>query len=214
MSINRICPMSDPDPTTEVAPFTLGKLFFVWIKIGYSSFGGGAVTQYLIQEHFIYKNHWITEAQFANIIAMCQIAPGINLLAMTILIGKRLAGWPGILVSLLGLILPSAAITIAITAFYAHFRGIAKVQNALQTMFAAIFGISIATNWRNVKPIIQGNAKRGSFVLGVTLGIIIGGALLFWFLEPPVVVLYGLGGLAGAFAYWHVAKQRRKEEQP
>ena len=118
---------------------------------------------------------------------MCQIAPGINIIAYTILIGKRLAGWVGILVSLSGLILPSAAITIGISSIYAAIRQDARVQNSLRTVFAAIFGISLATNWRNTKPIFGSNRKQGSLVFGVTLGIIIGIALIYVFLNPPVM---------------------------
>ncbi|GMB00080.1 chromate transporter [Pelosinus sp. IPA-1] len=102
--------------TTNVSDsLTINGLLFAWLRIGFTSFGGGAITQYLIQESFIYKHKWITAEEYANIIAMCQIAPGINIIAYTILIGKRLAGWVGIVVSLIGLILPSAAITIGIS---------------------------------------------------------------------------------------------------
>ena len=41
--------------------------------------------------------------------ALSQIAPGINLLKLTILTGKRLRGRSGLIVSLLGLLVPSAA---------------------------------------------------------------------------------------------------------
>lgn len=204
---------SQSPATTATDSLTLRRLFLTWFRIGCTSFGGGAVTQYQIQENFIYKHHWITEAEFANIIAMCQIAPGINIFAYTILIGKRLAGWRGIIISLLGLIVPSAVITIGITAIFASIRDNARVQSALQTMFAAIFGISLATNWRNAKPIVSSNRRRGSFSFGVTLGIIIGSALIYVFFNPPVVVLYLLGGLCGALAYWHVAKRQPQQQQ-
>jgi chromate transporter len=50
-------------------------LFLAWLKIGCMSFGGGAVTQYLIQENFIYKRRWISPEEYSRIIAMSQIAP-------------------------------------------------------------------------------------------------------------------------------------------
>ncbi|HBF38830.1 MAG TPA: chromate transporter [Firmicutes bacterium] len=201
---------TDPLQITPDTPCTLQRLFLTWLRIGFTSFGGGAITQYMIQENFIYKYHWLTDEEYANIIAMCQIAPGINLIAYTILIGKRLAGWLGILVSLLGLILPSAAITIGISAIYIRIHQNARVQNSLRTVFAAIFGISLATNWRNIKPIFGSNRKRGSLLFGVTLGIIVGSALLYVLFNPPVVVLYLFGGLCGALAYWQAAKRKKE----
>jgi chromate transporter len=189
--------------------FTIARLFFIWVKIGFTSFGGGAVTQYLIQENFIYKRKWITAEEYANIIGMCQIAPGMNIIAYTILIGKKLAGWIGILVSLMGLVLPSAAVVVGISAIYTGFSNVSRVHSAMNTAFAAIFGISLATNWRNVKPILSKNRKRGPLAFGVTLAIMISSALLYVFVNPPVIVLYLLGGLCSAFAYWYISRKNQ-----
>lgn len=186
---------------------TISKLFLIWLKIGATSFGGGAITQYLIQENFIYKHKWITAEMYANIIGMCQITPGINIIAYTILIGKRLAGVRGILISLLGLILPSAAITVGISAIYISMSQFPRIQAALHTVFAAIFGVSLATNWRNVKPIFVNNRKRGPFALGMTFIILVSSGMAYVFFNPPVVVLYLLGGVCSAFVYWYISKR-------
>ena len=190
---------------------TINRLFLAWLRIGFTSFGGGAITQYLIQESFIYKHKWITAEEYANIIAMCQIAPGINIIAYTILIGKRLAGSLGIFVSLMGLILPSAAITIGISAIYTSISDVSRVQSSLRSVFAAIFGIALATNWRNARPIFVSNRKRGSLAFLATLGIMIGSAIIYIYLNPPVVVLYLLGGICGALIYWYVAKKDQED---
>jgi len=192
----------------EREDLTILKLFLTWLKIGFTSFGGGAITQYLIQENFIYKHKWITAESYANIIGMCQITPGINIIAYTILIGKQLAGWPGILVSVLGLILPSAAITVGISAIYVSLSQFHRVQSALHTVFAAIFGISLATNWRNIRPILQNNRQQGRFVFSVSLVILIGSGLIYVFFNPSVIVLYLLGGLSGSFIYWYAARKK------
>lgn len=196
---------------TDAQGFSIKRLFFIWLKIGLTSFGGGAITQYLIQENLIYRQKWLTEEEYVRIVAMCQLAPGINIIAYTILIGKRLAGTTGIFVSLLGLIMPSVAITVGITALYASASGFPKVQSVLQTAFAAIFGISLATNWRNAKPIVLQNAKRGTWRLLFTLSIIIGSGILYIFFKIPVVILYLLGGLIGAVTYWHTARKEQRE---
>lgn len=196
---------------TDREPFTVRRLFFAWAKIGFTSFGGGAVSQYLIQEGFIYKRKWLSAEEYANIIAMSQIAPGINLIANAILIGKRLAGWRGILVSLVGFVLPSAAITVGISAIYAKFSSLPRVQSALATAFAAIFGISLATNWRNAGPIFANSLKRGPGAPIVALAIMIGSALVYAVFSPTVVLLYLAGGLLGAFAYRHNARKKRRD---
>ena len=196
---------------TETECISITRLFIIWLRIGATSFGGGAVTQYLIQENFIYRQKLITSGEFANIIAMCQIAPGINILAYTIIIGKRLGGWSGIVVSLLGLILPSALITIGITAIYAHFSEFTKVQASLRAVFAAIFGVALATNWRNVQPILVENRKRGPLSLTIALLIMLCSSLIYVRFHPPVLVLYLFGGLCGALAYVHFSRNQQED---
>lgn len=198
-------------PTAQPDPFTISRLFLIWLRIGATSFGGGAITQYLIQEHFIYRQQWISAEEYANIVAMCQIAPGMNIIAYTIIIGKRLAGGRGIAVSLLGLILPSAAITLCITAVYSRYSELEKVQSSLRGVFAAIFGVALATNWRNVRPILVKNRQRGASALAIVLTIMLGSGAIYAYFKPPVVVLYLLGGLSGALAYRHFAKRAAQE---
>lgn len=191
--------------------FTIARLFLTWLRIGFTSFGGGAVTQYLIQEHFIYKHKWITAEEYARILGMCQITPGMNIIAITILIGKQLGGGVGIFVSLVGLILPSAGITIGMAAIYTNISEFSRSQAALRAVFAAIFGIALVTNWRNVRPILISNHQRGPLALSVTLGIMLGSAVIYVVFTPPVIVLYLLGGLCGALTYWRMAKKAQED---
>jgi chromate transporter len=193
----------------RVSP-TIGRLFLTWLRIGATSYGGGAVVQYLIQENFIIQHQWLSAEEYARILAMCQITPGLTLIAITITIGKQLGGWLGMLVSLAGLILPSTAITVAMTAVYAGVRELPPVQAALRSLFAAIVGISLATTWRNVRPILANNRRRGSPTLLVALAILAGSVLLYLLFKPPVILLYLLGGLCGALTYWYVARRSEK----
>lgn len=197
--------------TTVADTFTIARLFFTWLRIGFTSFGGGAVTTYLIQEHFIYKHKWITAEEYARILAMCQITPGMNIIASTILIGKQLGGGLGIFVSLAGLILPSAGITITMAAIYTNISAYSRAQGALRAVFAAIFGIAIVTNWRNVRPILLRNHKRGPLALSVALGIMFGSAIIYVLFNPPVIILYLFGGVCGALTYWRMAKKVQED---
>ena len=197
--------------TTVADTFTMARLFLTWLRIGLTSFGGGAVTTYLIQENFIYKHKWITAEEYARILEMGQIKPGMNIIATTILIGKKLGGGMGIVVSLAGLILPSAGITIAMAAIYTNLSIFSRAQGALRADFAAIIGIALVTNWRNVRPILISNHKRGPLALSIALAIMFGSAIIYVAFNPPVLVLYFLGGLCGALTYWRMAKKAKED---
>src|SRR5436309_10717278 len=94
----------DPRPGTW-------KLFRIWTGVGLQSFGGGASTTLLIQRAFIEKHRWLSIEEFTHLWNLCILTPGINLVALTVLIGKKLGGTRGIIASLAGMLLPSAAIT-------------------------------------------------------------------------------------------------------
>ena len=79
---------------------SLWLLLRVWFMLGLQSFGGGMATLYLIQRTTVERYHWLTAAEFSRDWALCQAAPGINLLGMTILIGRKVAGLAGALVAL------------------------------------------------------------------------------------------------------------------
>src|SRR5256714_1627014 len=110
--------LQDPRPSKWL-------LFRIWASVGLQSFGGGASTTFLIQRAFIEKHRWLSMEEFMYFWNLCVLTPGINLVALTVLIGKKLGGVWGIVVSLAGVILPSAAITWLLSATFLQVEDIA-----------------------------------------------------------------------------------------
>ena len=52
------------------------SLFYTFFLIGLFGFGGGYGMISLIQAQVVYEHHWMTSAEFTNIIAISQITPG------------------------------------------------------------------------------------------------------------------------------------------
>src|SRR5438445_2090480 len=104
------------------------QLFRIWASIGLQSFGGGASTTFLIQRAFIEKHRWLSMEEYTRLWSLCILTPGINLVALTILIGRKLGGAWGIVISLAGLLLPSAIITCLITAGFKTVENLPAVQ--------------------------------------------------------------------------------------
>ena len=112
-------PLADINNRSAIS---LWQLFRVWFQMGLQSFGGGMATLYMIRRAVVDQHGWLTAGEFTRDWALCQAAPGINLVGMTILVGRQVAGIPGALVAVFGLLFPSVAITITMTALYASFR--------------------------------------------------------------------------------------------
>ena len=54
----------------------LWQLFLSYLKIGFFGFGGGYAMLSLIQNEVVVQHQWMTNAQFADIVAVSQITPG------------------------------------------------------------------------------------------------------------------------------------------
>src|ERR1700756_2279449 len=98
------------------------RLLWIWTVIGIQSFGGGSATLYLIRQVTVEQRGWLTDEEFTRYWGICQIAPGINILGLVLLIGFRVSGALGAALALAGLLLPSAAITAALTSIYASIQ--------------------------------------------------------------------------------------------
>jgi chromate transporter len=175
-------------------------LFQIWLCIGASSFGGGVATQFLIHKSFVQQRGWLSDDEFLRMFAICQIAPGINLFGLAILIGQKLMGGLGVALSLLGFVLPSASITILMTALYAHFKDSPEMRAALRGITPAIVAMGVVLSWKLVRPVLLANEKRRLFprAIGLVLMALCAAAILLFNIAPFAVYL--LAGAFGAFA--------------
>jgi len=96
------------------------ELARAWFDISTQSFGGGTSTLFMIRRVLVDRLHWITPREFTESWALCQLSPGIHLVALAGLLGRRIAGGRGVLVSVAGLMVPAAIITAILTAGFAQ----------------------------------------------------------------------------------------------
>jgi len=175
----------------------LWKLFFTMLVLGIQSFGGGTSTFYLIHQACI-KHGWLNEEEFVRAWALAQIAPGINLVKLTVLIGHRLRGWPGIAVAVSGLLLPSAGVTVLMTAGFSAIRSQPLVQAALRGILPATIGLSVAMAVQMAQPVFTRAYQEGYARLAAHgLIMVCSGVLLAANLVSPVIALL-LAGLAAS----------------
>src|SRR5713226_4527037 len=128
--------LQDPKPSKWL-------LFRIWASVGLQSFGGGASTTFLIQRAFIEKHKWLSMEEFTYLWNLCILTPGINLVALTVLIGRKLGGAWGIAISLAGLLLPSAIITCLLTVGFKTIENLPALQAILRGVIPATAGIML-----------------------------------------------------------------------
>ena len=178
---------------TERSGPNLAELFTDFLWVGMQSFGGGSSTFILIHKLAI-ERRWLTEEEFVRAWALAQIAPGINLVKLTVMIGYRLRQWPGVLATMGGLLLPSALVTILMTAGYSTIRDLAWVKGMTRGILPAAIGLSLAMSTQMAQPLLLHAHREGPTRLATHLLILLTAALLFGMAHlSPVVVLLSSG---------------------
>ena len=169
----------------------------VWLVLGLQSFGGGATTLTLIRRAVV-EQGWLSETEFTRDWAIVQIAPGINLLGLTILIGRKVAGAKGVALALLGLLLPSVTLTILLTALYERIQHLQVVQAALLGVIPATVGLGLLTTVQIARPLMVASIRegKGSFLLSGILLLGSGMAVTWW--HWPVILVLCVAGAVSA----------------
>ncbi len=130
-------------------------LFAHFLAMSMLAVGGALATTPEIQRYVVEQRGWLDDAQFSASIALAQAAPGPNLLFVPVL-GHAIAGLPGALVALAGMLLPSTTLalfvsrwgrkrrnTLGVRAFVA---GMAPVTIGLLAAAGAVLAAPLATH--------------------------------------------------------------------
>ena len=92
----------------------------------------------LMKKKFVDEYHWIDEEEMLDLVAIAQSAPGPIAVNGAIVIGYKLAGVPGLLVSILGTVTPPFVILSIVSLFYTAFRENLYIAMMLEGMQAGV----------------------------------------------------------------------------
>ena len=98
------------------------QLFLAFLRIGAFSFGGGYAAMPLIQEEVVNHYHWISMADFTDLVTISQMTPGPIAINAATFIGLQMAGPLGAVAATLGNVLPSCLIVTIIAIIYTKYR--------------------------------------------------------------------------------------------
>ena len=134
------------DASRRLSPWAL---FLLWMTIAVQGFGG---TLPFARRELIERRRLLTEAEFAELLAVGQILPGPNVTNVSAAFGDRHAGWPGAAASVAGMIVVPMLIAMTLATLLGAAATRPEVQSALLGMAAAASGLLIGTAWRMAKP--------------------------------------------------------------
>lgn len=119
----------------------LCKLFLSTLYISAFTFGGGFVIVTFMKRKFVDQYHWIDEDEMLDITALAQSSPGAIAVNAAILVGWKVAGFFGMVVSVLGTVLPPMVILSVISLIYQKFAQNTYVKFVLAGMQAGVAAV-------------------------------------------------------------------------
>ena len=84
-----------------------------FLRLGFTSFGGPVAHLGYFRDEFVGRRKWMTDEEYADVVALCQFLPGPASSQVGMAIGSSRAGVLGALAAWVGFTLPSAVVMIA-----------------------------------------------------------------------------------------------------
>ncbi|WP_295940862.1 chromate transporter [uncultured Alistipes sp.] len=184
------------------------QLFVSYLKIGLFGFGGGYAMLSLIQNEVVVQHGWLTNAEFADIVAVSQMTPGpIAINSATYVgytVGAQAGGaWFGVLgavLATLAVCLPSLVLMLLITRFFLKLKGNVLVAGAMKGMRPVVIGLIASAALllmfpRNAAP------DELSFIDPWSWALFAGALAAMWRKVNPILII-ALAAVAGILIYY------------
>jgi chromate transporter len=171
-----------------VAPFSLGTMFLLFVKIGAVLFGSGYVLIAFLQADFVDRLHWLTRGQLLDAVAVGQFTPGPVFCTATF-IGYLLGSSTGAIVATIGIFLPAFFFVAISGPLLPRLRRSPLAGAFLDGVNAASLALMIAVTWELGREAIVD-------LTTVTLAVLGAIGLIRFRLNSAWLVL--AGGLIGA----------------
>ncbi|QWZ94588.1 chromate efflux transporter [Aeromonas sp. FDAARGOS 1411] len=166
---------------------SVGQVFIQFLWLGCISFGGPAAHIGYFQRTFVQRLGWLTQAEFARLLALCQLLPGPASSQLGFAIGRHRAGLGGALSAFLGFTLPSFLLLLVAAI------GIGQLGSNLW-LDAALHGLKLLALIVVADAVLT--MSRQFCATGVTQGIMVVTAAVLWWQPGLLTQLLMLAGAA------------------
>ncbi len=161
------------------------RLFLVFMKIGFTSFGGMSMVPVINEEMLRYG--WMSTEDVSNIVAIAEMTPGPLGVNCATFAGMQVAGVFGGIIAVFGVLMPAFTTTMVVSIFYQKFKSTSFMGNILYVirpiciglMLTVMYSMGVTTYW------IASNSSKNAipgWLLSPDWNSIIIGVLSFYLL--------------------------------
>jgi len=176
------------------------QLFTHFLSLSLLAVGGAIATAPDMHRFLVDEHGWLSDSQFNASIAIGQAAPGPNVLFIALLgwhvglnSGSLWAALLGVLLSMLGIMLPSSTLTFLASRWSHANRELRAVRAFKQGMAPIVIALLVATGW--ILASAHGDRAR-DWPLWVTTAV---STVVVWRTRLHLLWLLGAGAVLGWF---------------
>ncbi|MCY1286063.1 Chromate transport protein [compost metagenome] len=165
-------------------------VFLVFLRLGLTSFGGPVAHLAFFRDELVRRRQWLSEAAYADVVALCQCLPGPASSQAGIALGLSRAGYAGALAAWLGFTLPSALLMILFALGVSHY-GMAAAPGVLHGLKLVAVAVVAQAVWGMARTLCRGPVR-------IAIMAAAGGAVLALPGAWMQVAVMAVAALAGA----------------
>lgn len=165
------------------------EVFWVFLKLGLTSFGGPIAHLGYFRAELVERRRWLGEEQFGQLLAICQFLPGPASSQLGFSLGLLRAGWLGALAAFVAFTLPSALVLVVLATVLPELSGpvgLAEIHG-LKLVACAVVADAVLGMARKLCP----DAARRTMAILAAATLLLAGAA--W----AQLVVVGLAAMAG-----------------
>ncbi|WP_110598123.1 chromate efflux transporter [Salinicola lusitanus] len=158
------------------SPSRYGEIFRAFLLLGLTSFGGPIAHLGYFREAFVVRRGWLSEPDFADLVALCQFLPGPASSQVGFAIGLRRGGLPGALAAWFAFTLPSA-IALVLFASGASALGGDVGQSLIHGLKLVAVAVVANAVWGMAGKLCPDRRRAGIALIAVFMAVFIGGTI-------------------------------------
>ncbi len=185
--------MSDIDNPPQLSPSEekqenhLAEVATLFLRLGFTAFGGPAAHIAMMREEVVRRRKWISDERFIDLMSVTTLIPGPNSTELAIYLSFVRAGWPGLIIGGICFIGPAMLIVLALAWAYVAYGSLPQVGWLFYGIKPVVIAIIAAvlvglgrTVLKGIWPVVLALLVLALYLFGInTIALLFGGALLF-----------------------------------
>ncbi|WNL38147.1 chromate transporter [Halomonas sp. PAMB 3232] len=163
---------------------TLPALFWAFFRVGIFGFGGGPSMIPLVHAEVVKRHAWLTDEEFADVLAIGNTLPGPIATKIPGYIGYRVGGTAGCLMSVLAVIGPMIVAMIVMLGVFSRYRDVGWIRGMGQAVIPVVMIMMGQLTWDFWE---KSKASLG-WLISIAIALVAGGLIYGLGVHPGLII--------------------------